>query len=81
MIANLAVWFALTTAVDTVTITEWGPAHGWVPDWATVQWASLAITARAFLLVFRFRISTLRVLAICATSGVVAALTGLTSPG
>ena len=78
VIANLAVWFALSTAFGTVTITEWGLAHVWVPDWSTIQWPSLAITALAVLLVFRFKVATLRVLAICATAGVVAALTGIT---
>lgn len=78
VIANLAVWFALTTAFGTVTVTEWGPAQVWVPDWSTVQWASLAITALAMVLVFRVKTATLRVLAICAIAGVAAALTGLT---
>jgi chromate transporter len=78
VIANLAVWFALSTAFGTVTITDWGPAHVWVPEWSTVQWASLAITALAVVLVFRLKVATLRVLAICAAAGVVAALIGLT---
>lgn len=78
VIANLAVWFAQSTAFGTVTITEWGPAQVWVPDWSTVQWASLAITALAMILVFRFKVATLRVLATCAAAGVIAALTGLT---
>jgi chromate transporter len=52
VIVNLAVWFALSTAFGTDTITGWGPVHVWVPDWSTVQWSSLAITALAVVLVF-----------------------------
>ena len=77
VIANLAVWFALNTAFGTVTISEWGPAHLWVPEWATVLWVSVAITVLAAVLVFRFRMATLRVLAVCAAAGAVAALIGV----
>ncbi|HEX2704613.1 MAG TPA: chromate transporter, partial [Candidatus Lustribacter sp.] len=78
VILNLALWFALNTAFATVTVTWWGPVQLFVPRWPTVVWASLAITALAAVLVFRFKISTLRVLAACAAVGVAAAVTGLT---
>jgi hypothetical protein len=49
------VWFALSSAFATVTITHCGPARVWVPDWSTIQWPSLAITALAVVLVFGLR--------------------------
>ena len=78
VILNLAVWFALTTAFGTVNTVDWGPVQLTVPQWSSVVWPSLAITALAVVLVFRFGVGTMRVLAACAAAGVVAAAAGLT---
>lgn len=77
VIGNLALWFALTTAFGTLEATRWGPVRLLVPQWSSVVWPSLAITALAAVLVFRTGIGTLRILAICAAVGVAAAAAGL----
>ncbi len=77
VILNLAVWFALNTSFSTVTTIRWGPVQLTVPQWSSVLWASVAITTVAAVLVFRFKMATLRVLAVCAAVGIAAALTGL----
>jgi chromate transporter len=77
VIGNLALWFALTTAFGTVTTTSWGPLQLAVPEWSTAVWPSIAITALAVVLVFRFGVGTLKVLAVCAAAGVAAAAAGL----
>jgi chromate transporter len=78
VILNLALWFALTTAFAVVDLTVWGPVQVSVPDWASVIWPSVAITVLAVVLVFRFQVATVKVLATCAAVGVATALTGLT---
>ena len=77
VILNLAVFFALNTAFATVDSVQWGPIHLSVPDLTSVHWVSVAITALAALLIFRFRVPTLVVLGACAGAGVIAAVTGL----
>lgn len=78
VILNLAVWFTLNTAFGTVTELNVGPIHFWVPEVSTVRWASIAISIIAGVLVFRFRVGTLKVLAVAAGIGIVLALLGLT---
>lgn len=78
VVLNLAVWFAIHTAFGTVTDHGYGPIRLPVPDWSTVKPASIAISIAAALLVFRYRIGTLRVLAASAAMGVVLTVTGLT---
>ncbi len=78
VVLNLAVWFSLHTMFGTVTDETFGPLHVSVPEWSSVQWASIAISLVAALLVFRFKIGTLKVLATSAVLGVCAALLGFT---
>ena len=77
VVLNLAVWFSLHTIFGTVTDETFGPFRLSVPEWSSVQWASIAISCVAALLVFRLKIGTLKVLAASAALGVVAALAGL----
>jgi chromate transporter len=77
VILNLAVFFTLSTAFATVESMQWGPIHLTVPDLSSVRWPSVAITALAAVLIFRFRVPTLAVLGACAGAGVIAALAGL----
>jgi chromate transporter len=78
VVLNLAVWFALNTAFGTVTDTTVGPVHLSIPEWSSIQIASLAISATAAVLVFRIKLGTLKVLAVSAALGIVVALTGMT---
>jgi len=78
VILNLAVWFALNTAFGTVTVADWGPVHTSIPQINSVQWLAFVITGIAVLLVFRYHVSTLKVLAVCASLGIAASLLGLT---
>jgi chromate transporter len=77
VIGNLALWFAPTTAFHTVTPINWGPLRVAIPEWSPAVWRSIAITALAAVIVSRFDVGTLRVLAVCAAAGVGAAAAGL----
>ena len=78
VVLNLAVFFALHTAFRTVSLRSWGPISVPAPDWSTIQWASVAISAGAAVLVFGLHLGTLRVLGIAAAAGAVLAIAGLT---
>lgn len=71
VVLNLAVWFALNTAFETVGSASLGPVTLPVPDLATINVASVGVSALAAVLVFGFRLGTLKVLAVCAGAGVV----------
>jgi hypothetical protein len=53
-------------------------SHLSIPEWSSIQIASLAISAIAAVLVFRIKLGTLKVLAVSAALGIVVALTGMT---
>ncbi|MBM3669897.1 MAG: chromate efflux transporter [Actinobacteria bacterium] len=72
VVLSLAVWFTVNTAFLEVVTERWGPIY--VPVPSGIAWTSVAISAVAAVLVFRFKVGTLRVLAACAGLGV---LTGL----
>ncbi len=74
VVLNLAIWFAMNTAFASVTPTSVGPVSLSVPDWSTINWASIAISLVAAVLVFKFRTGTLKVLAVCAGLGIVITL-------
>jgi len=57
----------------TVNETSWGPVHVSTPDLTTVNWSALGIVAIAAILIFRFKMATLKVLGICSALGLVAA--------
>jgi chromate transporter len=69
VVLSLAVWFTLNTAFLDVTTEHWGPISLPIPS--NILWTSVAISAVAAVLVFGFRVGTLRVLAVCAGLGVV----------
>lgn len=77
VVLNLAVWFALHTAFDTVGERSFGPITIPVPDLSTVNLSAIVIALVAAVLVFRLRIGALKVLAICASLGAAVALLGL----
>ncbi len=69
VIANLSVAFSLHTLFRRTTTHDWGPLQVVGPVWSTVSFRAIAVTALAFLLVFRFKLGVLRVLAVCAVVG------------
>ena len=74
VIANLGVYFAVTTLFGTV---DRGPLALLVPDPATVRPIPLAIAAVAAILIFVARWPMLRTLAVCGALGLAAGLAGL----
>ncbi len=77
VVLDLAVWFALHTAFDTVNETTHGPLTLSTPDWFTLQWASVAVSVIAAVLVFKLKIGTLRVLAVSAALGALLTVFGV----
>ncbi len=73
VIANLALWFALSTFF-TVRIWQSGPLKVTVPDLGTLDVAAVAIAVVAGVLVFWRRWPTLRVLGVCAGLGLLLGL-------
>jgi chromate transporter len=79
VVLDLAVWFALHTAFDTVNERSLGPISISVPEISSVNPAAVTIAIIAAVLVFRVRIGTLKALAACALLGVMAAGAGIDS--
>jgi chromate transporter len=62
VILNLAVWFSLQTIFERVNEIHFGALRLLAPVWGTVDWASLLIAAGAFIAMFKYQQSMLRVL-------------------
>ena len=77
VILNLAVWFAIHTAFDDVGARYAGGFRLLLPRWASIDVAAVVLMVLAMVLMFQFKVSLLRTLAVCAALGLVAALTGL----
>ena len=69
VIANLSIFFSIHTFFSETRVHEWGPIDLTGPVWSTISPRALFITALAFILVFRYKLSVLRVLGICAVVG------------
>lgn len=69
VIANLSIFFSIHTLFDTTTDHRWGPIQLTGPLWATVNWRAVTVAVLAFVLVFRIKLSVLKVLGICAAVG------------
>jgi chromate transporter len=76
VILNLAVWFALHVLFARVDEARAGPLHLQVPDWRTLDPASLLIAIGAAVAMFRFRWGMLPTLAAAAAVGVAVRLIG-----
>lgn len=63
VVLNLAVWFALHVAFDTVDEVRVAGVRLFVPDWQTVNVASVLISAAAFVAIFRFKLGMIKTLA------------------
>ncbi len=63
VVLNLAVWFALHVAFETVDEVRALGVRLLVPDWRTVNVASVLISAAAFVAIFRFKLGMIKTLA------------------
>lgn len=77
VIANLGLYFAMHTLFERIRTVDEGPLHLQLPDLATVRPVPVVIAVIAAVLIFRVKLSVLRVLGICAALGLVAGLAGL----
>ncbi|CAN5806472.1 chromate transporter [soil metagenome] len=69
VIANLSIFFAIHTLFNDTRTHDWGPIDITGPVWSTFSLRAVFVTALAFVLAFRYRLSVLRVLGICAGVG------------
>ena len=69
VILNLAIWFSLNVIFGTVNEVYFGPLRLYIPDLATIDWASLFIAVAAFIALFRFKVSMMWTLAGAALVG------------
>ena len=70
VVLNLAIWFALFTLFETVTEHRRFGALLYQPDLASLDWAAAAIAAGSAIAIFRYKIPTLRVVAVAAAVGI-----------
>jgi chromate transporter len=69
VIANLSIYFSIHTLFAETRRHDLGPVHLIAPVWSTISPRAVIVTLLAFELVFRFKLSVLRVLGICAAVG------------
>ncbi|WP_193336528.1 chromate efflux transporter [Devosia beringensis] len=74
VILNLAVWLGLHVNFARVDTLQLGPLNLASPDWSSVSWMALALTALAMLCVFRLKLGVLWTLAICGLAGLLVQL-------
>ena len=77
VILNLAIWFAQHLLFAVNTPWRLGPLTLDAPQWASVNWPALALSAAAALALFRFKVGVIPVLLGAAALGVAARLAGL----
>jgi chromate transporter len=71
VILNLSLWFAIHVLFRNVATWEHFGMSVLVPDLGSIRLAALALSAAAMLMLMRFRLPVLAVLAICATAGLI----------
>jgi chromate transporter len=69
VIANLSLWFALHVLFKNVGELDFGIAKVWWPQWASLDWRALLIAAGTFVLLFRFKLNIIKMLALAALAG------------
>jgi chromate transporter len=69
VIANLSLWFALHVLFAQVGEFHLGLARIYWPEWASFDWRTALIGAGAALLLFRFKLNIIKMLAVAALAG------------
>jgi chromate transporter len=78
VIFNLSVWFGLHVLFGTVARVDGFPwFRPWLPDWAGLDVGALGLSVIAAVLLLRFHLGVIQVLAICAALGVMLRFGGL----
>lgn len=70
VILNLSLWFGLHVLFGTVERLP-GWFRPWVPDWAQLDWFSLALSILAAVALLRFHLGIIGTLALCGVAGAV----------
>jgi len=68
VIGNLSVWFALHVLFARVDERALGPVRLFVPEWASIDWVALALSALAVVLLFVARAGIAATLGLCAAA-------------
>ncbi len=76
VIANLSLWFALHVLFRQVDKADLGAVQIWWPEWATFDWRASVLASIAAILLFRFRLGIVKLLAGAALAGVGFSLLG-----
>jgi chromate transporter len=76
VIANLTAWFMLHVLFARVGEARIGPVRLYAPEWETFDWRAAVLAVLAALLVFRFRLNVVAVLAVSAIGGLALSATG-----
>jgi chromate transporter len=71
VIANLSLWFALHVLFAQVGELHLGPARIYWPESSSFDWRTAVIGAGAALLLFRFKLNIIKMLAVAAVAGMV----------
>ena len=74
VVLNLAVWFTINTAFARVETVDRYGIRLLLPDVTSINVAAVAITLLAVLAIFKFKISVLKTLLVCAGLGLLSAL-------
>lgn len=69
VILNLSIWFGLHVFFESVSRQDVGVLTLWVPDIKSPDWRVFVLSALAAILLLKFRVGLLKVLALCAFMG------------
>jgi chromate transporter len=70
VILNLAIWFFLHTVFSQVAVKHHGPLRLYIPDFSTIDLASLFIALLSFILLFRYKLNLFLILLISIILGI-----------
>ena len=66
---NLAIWFAVHVAFADVETVNRSGMQLLIPDWGTIDLASVTLAAGAFIAMLRFKVGMMPVILVCALLG------------
>ncbi|MEP2947092.1 MAG: chromate efflux transporter [Lentilitoribacter sp.] len=69
VILNLSIWFGLHVFFESVSRQDVGVLTLWVPDITSPDWRVFVLSALATILLLKFKVGLLKVLALCAFMG------------